>query len=326
MSLLLLVLVLFVSATGVFAEGASEADYPKQDIKAIIGSGAGGGSDAIMRKIGSIAEKSLPVTIYHVNKPGPSDATGAFEVMKAQPNGYTYGNLNYGSVVNAVFEELIPGYDLDKLEFFCLVTKEPDAIMVPADSPYKTFDDLIQAAKKNPGKIKVGDQGVGSRVYMELLRIEDKFGVEFNKVQYVKGSGPQREAILNGEIDAAITSLGDFAPLLQSGQAMGIVEFSDSENVTYPEVPTITELGHDGLLSGSFLALAVPKETPAAIVDKLEEVFRAAHETDEFRNWLASIGVSAAWLGNDEVDQFIADVQENEFKFLSKLKADGVLK
>ncbi|WP_319416019.1 tripartite tricarboxylate transporter substrate binding protein [Marispirochaeta aestuarii] len=310
-----------------FAEGQQDiSQYPSKDIKVIINAGAGGGTDTIMRKIISIAEKNLDVAVYPVNKPGAASASGPFEVMKSPANGYTLGNLNYGSVINAVWEELIAGYDLEKLEIFCMITQEADAIMVPADSPYKTFDDFIAAAKANPGKIKVGDQGVGSRVYMHLIRLEEEFGVEFNKVQYVEGSGPQREAILNGEIDAAITSLGDFTSLLTSGKARGLVEFSDSQNLTYTDVPPVTELGYSkDLMSGSFIMLGVPADTPKPIVDKLESIFYEAHQSREFRDWLATIGVTATWMPNGEVDEFLANVQKKEFTLLDRLKAEGAL-
>ncbi|MBD3307196.1 tripartite tricarboxylate transporter substrate binding protein [candidate division KSB3 bacterium] len=318
-------LMLMVAVICVSLVSAASAEYPEKDIKFIINAGAGGGTDTICRKIISIAEKSLDVAIFPVNVPGAASAAGPFEVMKSRPDGYTVGNINYDSVITAIWKELIPGYELEKLNIFALITKEPDALIVPGDSPWATFEEMIEDAKSRPGEIKVADQGVGSRVYLTVLLIEEKFGVEFNKISYVEGSGPQREAILNGEVDAAVTSLGDFAPLLNSGDAKGLVEFSDTQNLTYTDVPPAAELGYPELQSGSFITLSVPADTPDDVVGKLETIFHDAHQTDEFRDWLAKVGVTAAWLGQGDAMQFIKDVQEKEFTALERLQKQGVI-
>ncbi|NCB27431.1 MAG: tripartite tricarboxylate transporter substrate binding protein, partial [Bacteroidia bacterium] len=248
---LVLLTCVLLAASALFAQGAPEV-YPSKDIEFIVSSGAGGGTDAISRKVSQLAEKELGKSVYFVNKPGADDAVGPNLLMGAKADGYTIGNLNYGSIINAPFTGLIKGYDLAKLEIFALITQEPDAIMVGKNSPYKTFDALIAAAKANPGKIRVADQGIGSRVNLLALKIQELYGVKFNMISY-QSSAPQREAILNGEVDAAITSLGDFAPILNSGDAVGVVEFSTVRNAGYPTVPTSKELGlSDSLLSGSF--------------------------------------------------------------------------
>lgn len=310
----------------VFAAGTEEERaYPSRDIEVIINAGAGGGTDTIMRKIVSLIEGELPVSMFTVNKPGAASATGPNDVMNSEADGYTLGNLNYGSVINAVWEELIPGYDLAKLNFVALITQEDDAIMVGPDAPFQTFEAFIEAARQSPGEIRVADQGIGSRVYLHMLRIEELFGVEFNKISYAQGgSAAQREALVNGEVDAAITSLGDFAPLLNSGDAVGIVEFSSQPNPAY-DVPTIIELGYDDLLSGSFITLAVPADTPPDRVEVLEAAIYRAHQSSDFQSWLAGIGVAGPWLGDDEVEEFIEDVQAREFAFLDQLREQGIL-
>jgi len=319
---LLACLILF-SAT-LFAQGAPEA-YPSKDIEFIISSGAGGGTDAISRKVSMLAEKELGAAIYFVNKPGADDAVGPNSLMGSKPNGYSMGNLNYGSIINAPFTGLIKGYDLAKLEIFALITQEPDAIMVGKNSPYKTFDALIAAAKANPGKIRIADQGIGSRVSLLALKIQELYGVKFNMISY-KSSAPQREAILNGEVDAAITSLGDFAPILSSGDALGVIEFSTKRNAGYPEVPTSQELGlSDTLLSGSFLTLAVPAGTPADIVATLVKAFGAAATSKDFTDWTATVGVTPDFKSGADLKKFIDTKISGETKALQSLKDAGII-
>lgn len=322
---LVLLTCVLLAASALIAQGANEM-YPSKDIEFIVSSGAGGGTDAIARKVSQLAEKELGASIYFVNKPGADDAVGPNLLMGAKPDGYTIGNLNYGSIINAPFTGLIKGYDLAKVHIFALITQEPDAIMVGKNSPYKTFDALIAAAKANPGKIRVADQGIGSRVNLLALKIQDLYGVTFNMISY-QGSAPQREAILNGEVDAAITSLGDFAPILNSGDAVGVIEFSTKRNGGYPTVPVAKELGLDeSLLSGSFLTLAVPAGTPDDIVAKLEAAFRTAATSKEFSDWAATVGVAPDFKSGAELKTFIDGKISGETKALQALKDAGILK
>lgn len=308
----------------VFAQGAPE-EYPSKDIEFIVSSGAGGGTDAISRKVSQLAEKELGASVYFVNKPGADDAVGPNLLMGAKPNGYTIGNLNYGSIINAPFTGLIKGYELSKIEFFALITQEPDALMVGKDSPYKTFDAFIKAAKENPGQIRVADQGIGSRVNLQALKLQDLYDVEFKMISY-QGSAPQREAILNGEVDAAITSLGDFAPLLNSGDAIGVIEFSTVRNAGYPTVPTSTELGLDeSLLSGSFLTLAAPAGTPADIIAKLAAAYGKAASSKEFADWAATVGVTPDFRSGAELKTFLDAKIKGETKALQALKDAGTI-
>ena len=321
---IILLACLLLASAALFANGAPEV-YPSKDIEFIVSSGAGGGTDAISRKISQLAEKELGSAIYFVNKPGADDAVGPNLLMGAKNDGYTIGNLNYGSIINAPFTGLIKGYDLAKVQIFALITQEPDALMVGKNSPYKTFDAFIAGAKANPGKIKVADQGIGSRVNLLALKIQDIYGVKFNMISY-QGSAPQREAILNGEVDAAITSLGDFAPLLNSGDAIGVIEFSTVRNGGYPTVPTSKELGLDeSLLSGSFLTLAAPAGTPADIIEKLVKAFGSAATSKEFADWTKTVGVTPDFKSGAELKAFVDSKISGETRALQALKDAGVL-
>jgi tripartite-type tricarboxylate transporter receptor subunit TctC len=294
--------------------------YPSKDLQFIVGANAGGGTDAICRKIAQLAERELGASFFLINKPGASDAVGPNVLMGAKPDGYTIGNVNRGAVVDAVYQNLIAGYDLSKLQFVALVTEESDAIMVRKDTPYKTFDDLIKAAKANPGKIRIGDQGIGSRVNLLLRRVEAKYGVEFNKISYTS-SAPQREAIINREIEGAVTSLGDFAALLQSGGVRGLIEFSDSRNPAYPNIPTVIELGlGEDFLCGSFVSIAVPRGTAADKVQILETAFQKAVTSREFHEWAVLIGVTPRFMAGTELDAFVRNVQAKDFAALDDLK------
>jgi len=315
----------FICITCVFANGENEQGYPSKDIQFYVNADAGGGTDSICRKITQLAEKQLGGSFYLVNKPGVADAVGPSLIMAAKPDGYTIGNINYGSAVTAVYQKIVNDYSMDRLRFIALVTEECDAIMVSKRVPYRTFGAMIEAAKANPGKIKVGDQGIGSRVYLCVRKIEETYKVKFNKVSY-SSSASQREAMLNGEIDVAVTSLGDFASLLKSGDAVGVCEFSSIRNATYPTVPTCLESGMgEDFLSSSFLCIAAPKDIPDAIALKLESAFKVAVESKEFKDWTASIGITPHFLDGQALKKYIGNIQKKDFVALDELKKQGLI-
>lgn len=322
---LIAVLMLVLVCMPVFAQGAAEDAYPSKDIQFYVNADAGGGTDTICRKVTLMAEEALGSTFYLVNKPGVSDSVGPALCMDAAADGYTLCNVNYGSVVTAQFNKVTASYDVARLQPLCLVTEESDAVMISKNAPFKTFEEFIAYAKANPGKVRVGDQGIGSRVYLCVRKLEEFYGVEFNKISY-SSSAPQREAMLNGEIDAAVTSLGDFTPLLLSGDAIGIVEFSSVRNGAYTTVPTCLECGMDSsFLSSSFIYFAAPKGIDSAKADKLIAAFKDVIEGQEFKDWTTSIGVTAHFLTGADLDKFISDVQTKDFAALNELKAQGII-
>jgi len=308
-----------------FASQSFAADYPSKDIRMIIPWGAGGGTDGIVRKLGTIAEKDIGQSIYAENIEGGISATGIMQVMKARPDGYTLGALTYDSVVTVPWQGLLPTYKLDKLKLIARVTSEPDAIIVASDSPYKSVSDLVASAKENPGKIKVGIQNTGSRLHLAMLQFQQLTGTEFKLIAYPGGAAPQKEAILSDEVDVVATSMGDFSALLEGGDVRGLVEFSDNRNPTFPDVPTAKEEGVD-LQIGSFIVLTAPADTPDDVIAKVEANYKAALESDEFQEWVSKVGVSPNWLGSDEVTAWAEETQKTLFDQMQALVDQGVIK
>ena len=309
-----------VAVTG----SAALADYPKKDLRIIVPWGAGGGTDGIVRKIASIAEKDFGASIFVENIEGGVSATGISQLMGSQADGYTIGALTYDSVITVPWQGLLPDYDLQRLDFVARVTAEPDALIASTGSEYKTLDDVISASKANPGDLKIGMQNVGSRLHLALLQLQDERDVEFKLIAYPGGAAAQKEAMLNGEVNLVATSLGDFSSMIDDGKAQGLVEFSDTPNPTYSDVPTAAAEGLD-LRMGSFIVLAAPDGTPSDIVAKLEATFQAAYESDEFQTWLASVGVTPAWLGTADVTPWADATSAAIYEQLDDLVKAGII-
>lgn len=303
---------------------AAQADYPERDIRVVVPWGAGGGTDGIVRKITSLAEPQFDgASMYVENIEGGVSATGVGQVMSARPDGYTIGTLTYDSVVTVPWQGMLPTYKMDKLKLIARITSEPDALIVDANSGYETLDDVIEAAKADPGQVRVAVQNLGGRVHLTLLQLQDMADVEFKIVSYPGGAAPQKEAILSDEVDIALTSLGDFANLIEDGTVRGVVEFTSTRNPTY-DVPTSVEEGYE-LQNGSFIIVAAPADTPDDVVSALEGAYKAAYDTEEFQTWIASVGVTPDWMGSDEVTTWANDTAQGLFTEMDALVESGVL-
>ncbi|BES73082.1 tripartite tricarboxylate transporter substrate binding protein [Marinobacter nanhaiticus D15-8W] len=319
------ILTLFCVAT--LAANVAYADFPSRDVRLIVPAAAGGGTDAIVRKISNIAEESLPVSMYVENVEGGMTATGLLQLMKARPDGQTIAAITYDSIITIPWKGMLPGFNMEKMRMIARITREADAITVSESAPYQTLGDLIAAAKEKPNSIRIGIQNMGARTHLTLLQLQEQTGAKFKIVSYDNSAASQKEALLNGEVDAVVTSLGDLAPLIESGQARGLVEFSDTQNEGFPDVPPVTDTdtGLD-LQMGSFIVMVAPARTPDDIIEKLETTYHKAYESDEFQQWLKQIGVTPAWLGTDEVTQWANDTQQRLFGTMDALVEKGVLK
>lgn len=309
---------LLALSTCVVTATAAAAEFPTRDIRVIVPWPAGGGADAISRKISNIAEQDLSQSIYVENIAGAVTATGLIQMTNARPDGHTVGMLTYDSVITLPRGKMVPGYALDNMKLIARITSEPDAIVVAQQTGIETFEQLIERAKENPGEVRIGVAPKGSGPYLSAIQLEQLLDVDFNVITYAGSSSASSEALLSGELDAAISSLGDFSGIIESGDVRGVIELSSVQNETYTDVPTISSKGFD-LQTGSFLVLAAPANTPDDVVATLESTFKTAYETEEFQSWLAQIGVTADWLGTDGVDDWVDGLQTKMFGLMDDL-------
>lgn len=263
-------------------------------------------------------------TMYVENIDGGISATGVSQVMRADPDGYTIAALTYDSVVTIPWQNMLPSYDMDNLKLIARVTSEPDALVMSSGSEYKTLEQLIAAATESPETIRIAIQNIGGRVHLAALQLEQKTGAKFKIVSYPGGAGPQKEAILSGEATGAVTSLGDFANLLDDGTVVGLAEFSSSPNPTFGDVPLAKTLGVD-LEIGSFIVMAAPAGTPDDVVAKIESAYKKAYDSAEFQEWVASVGVTPDWLGAADVTQWAEETQTALFGQMEALVTQGIL-
>ena len=294
------------------------ADFPSRDIRLIVPWAAGGGADGISRKISNIAEQDLPKSIYVENINGAVTATGLMQMTRARPDGQTIGVLTYDSVITLPRGKMVPGYSLDKMSLIARITKEADSIVVSKQSGFNSFEELIAAAKAKPNTVRIGVAPKGSGPYLAVHRLEKLTGVKFNVITYPGSSSAETEALLSGELDGAISSLGDFSGIIESGDAKGVIELSSEQNPSFPDVPPISTHGYQ-LETGSFILLAAPKGTPKDTIAIIENSFKKAYDSTEFQEWILKVGVTPSWLGSKDVQAWIDELQSSTFKEMDAL-------
>jgi tripartite-type tricarboxylate transporter receptor subunit TctC len=173
----------------------------------------------------------------------------------------------------------------DPLKDFIFIFQYGDLVpiyIVPADSPHKSFKEVMEFARKNPGKFSVGTPGVGTspNLAMELIKLKEK--IDIPVIPY-GGSAPAMTALLGGHISCVGTSTPTAIPYIKSNKARAIAITADQRNEATPDVPTLKELGYTYAVLREVFLLAAPKGTPPAIVGKLIDAFRKAAATSEYR-------------------------------------------
>ena len=314
-------------STTVFMMAGSSAwaaDYPRKDIMHIMPWSAGGGTDTVMRTFMSFAEEPLGVGINTQNVTGAQSGVGTLRLMKSRPDGYTIGSLTWDSVITVPYYKLVPGYDTEQLSFLGSVTIHPTAIVVREDAPWQTVEELVEAAKAAPGTIKISNAGTGGVWHLPALDFEQQAGIELLHVPYPKGSGPQREALLSGETDAASTSISAAYSAVEAGQARVLAVMSDERYPGFPEVPTVKEAGYD-VVWGSFRIIATQADVDAEQQKVLETAFASVFDNPDFQKKAEETGMGATWMTKDEIKAYIASSQKKAFALMDKLVEDGVL-
>src|SRR5512143_135028 len=251
--------------------------YPNRPIQLIISIPAGGGGDVNARLLAEVLAKNVGVQIVPVNKPGAADTVGADAIAKSKKDGYTIGYTSSGAmvttrIVNPENVHYDPLKDFDQLGLHVFF---PTAFAVQANSPWKTFGELIDYAKKNPGKLRVSTAGVGSTSNFDVEITKSLTGAEFTHVPF-KGGEAVVTALLGGHVEMSYDIVGKFMPHVEAGKLRILLV---SRKISFlPNVPTITELGYKReLLSGwhgMFGPSGLPEDVKKVLIPAVEKAVR----------------------------------------------------
>lgn len=253
---------------------AADASYPTQPIKVIVPATPAGGSDVITRVLTNAVATATGWTFVVDNRPGASGIIGTDAVAKSKPDGLTLGMGQTATLaINSELFRRIPYDPLKDFTAIALVAAQPVVLVVRADSPFKSLNDLVAAHRKRP--LTMGSAGAGTVGQLVSEMLAQRVGSRFTLVPY-KGASPALADVVGGQTDCMFTTPSSALPLLQSGHLKALA-ISSSERVSIlPGIPTVAEAGFRDFKATEWKVLVGPAGMPEAVVQRINlEVQRA---------------------------------------------------
>jgi tripartite-type tricarboxylate transporter receptor subunit TctC len=301
---------------------ASAQQFPDKPIQLMVAFPAGGSTDVAARIVATIAEKALGQSIVVLNKGGAGGQIGWTELVRQKPDGYYIGFINLPATNTVILDPERKAIFTEK-DFTPIINQvlDPGVIWVRADSPYKTVQDLIDAAKKSPGTIRAATTGILSDDHLAILMTEEAApGANFRLV-HLEGGAAQFKEIMSGNIDVAFDNVGSIVKRVQSGEVRALAVMDDVRSKFLPDVPTMKELGYSTVISSSTRGIAGPKGMPAPIVDKLRDVLHKAMVDPEHVKKLEDQGIAIKIMVGGEYDKYFADTHAKAKKYTEWAKS-----
>ena len=277
---------------GLFALALSfpvAAQYPERPVTMLTGYPAGGLVDVTARLLAEGMKDRFPKGLVVQMKPGAAGAVAVTELVRAQPDGYTFVLTPHSAlVIAAQMQELAYKTPDDYLPFINLVSYYP-MIAVRTESPYKTVQDLVADAKAKPGAVRIGSPGEGTSSHLNLEEFMRLAGIKMIHAPY-QGWGHSSTALLGGHIDAVVAQPGELKGQVDGKRVRVLVAFQPQRHPVFPDVPTAKESGWD-VANGVWYLLMAPKGTPAPAVKYLHDAAKEAIEDPKFAKSMAERGI-----------------------------------
>lgn len=260
--------------------GARAQAWPARPINVIIAYPAGGSTDIAARAILPHLEKYLPgANFVAVNRPGAGGEVGTTELSTSRPDGHTIGFLNAPSYIMKPYEGR-SRYTKDSFTYLGNLVYDAGAIAVRADSPIRSFADVVARLKAQPSGLGISSAGLGTDDHLGISIIQRLAGVQFNHVPF-NGDAPAVTNLMGGHVDMCMLNIGYLTPRMRAGQLRVLAVAAEERHAWAPDVPTFRELGID-YVGGSSRGLGAPRGLPAEITARLIEVIGKAVADPEF--------------------------------------------
>jgi tripartite-type tricarboxylate transporter receptor subunit TctC len=284
------------AAAALLSTGAAwaQGSWPQRPVRIVVPFGAGGIADLTARTVGEALSHRLGQAVVIENRPGAGGVVAGETVAKAEPDGYTLLLMSNGTAVSAGLFAKLP-FDAQKdFEPVSLIGQFDLAIVVPANSRYQSLQELLAAAKAQPGKLNIATINVGSTQNLAAELFKNTAGVQAQVVPF-NGTPAVITALRGGQVDAAVEILGPVKTQITSGGLHALAVMGDKRSAALPKVPTVAESG--GALAkfnvSSWNALAAPAKTPADVVQRLAKELATVLADAQVRAKLAQIDVEA---------------------------------
>ena len=283
----------------VLARTQNTHSFPSRSLKMVVPYAAGGTVDLIGRMLANRFGPLLGQTVIVENRAGAGTTIGADAVARSEPDGHT---LFLGT--NSAFTispQLMPKLGYDAIQGFAaigMVTELPNLLLVKPDSPYKSFDDLVQAARKQPGKLSYASYGAGSTAHLSGEAIKSKLGIDLIQVPYKSGAQTV-QAVLSGEVSVAYDTVLGSVARVKSGQVRALAVTSAKRYFSLPDVPAMEDLGLAGSEVVAWVGCFVPATTPLPAQKALTNALRKTMADPQTQKEFLNLGVQAQFMEPD---------------------------
>lgn len=296
---------------------AAAENFPSHAIEFVVPFAAGGGLDQNARAFAQNYAEVLKQTVVVNNQAGAAGTIGLQGVARAKPDGYTLAFTPAVSLSSGPHRLKSVNYNLDSFEYVCQVFDNIFSIAVRQDAPYQTLDDLLDAARQQPGRVSYGSSGIGSIPHLGTANIENEAKVELNHIPY-KGDGPMLADLLSDRLDFGGVLASSITGQIQAGQLRLLAVYSDKRHPAFPDVPTLTEAGVP-VVQLSFGGLLAPAGTPAPVIAKLESACDTVTQSEKYLAWAAAANQVIDYLPSDGFRQRMRQDSEQQAATLKRL-------
>jgi len=295
----------------------AQAGYPSKPINWVVGFPPGGGADGVTRLVAAKVSQNIGQPVVVENRPGASSIIAAQYVAQAAPDGYTIMSVEQGSMVfNTALYSKLP---YDPVRDFVPVSNMIRAPLILAVNPSFPADDLksfVEHVRQNPGKLNYGSPGRGLAHQLAMEAFKQKAKLDIVDVQY-KGIAPVVQDVVAGQIPMGVIDTVVILPHLRGGKLRALASFSDKRLAVTPDVPSMAELGYEGLDIAPIVGVAAPRSTPREIVARLNaEIVRAVRDPQVTAK-LTGLGLE---LVADTPEQFAAFLKSEGSRWLPLIR------
>ena len=293
----------------------AQAPWPSQPVKLLIAFPAGGPTDLTMRVLAENAAKLIGQAVVVENRPGAGGTLPAQALQQARPDGHTLAQIPLG-VFRLPYTTKISWDPVKDITYLLGITGYAFGVVVPSESPLKTWADLVAWAKANPGKLAYGSTGVLISPHLTMEDIAQRLGLELNHIPY-KGSADLMQALLGGQLMAAADSTG-FAPHVASGKLRVLCTWGEQRLAKFPDVPTLKELGLP-IVQASPYGLGAPKGMEPGLATRIHDAFKAAMEMPNHVEALARYDQQLLPMNPQQYSRFAEETFKREKALVEKL-------
>ncbi|MEK7754080.1 MAG: tripartite tricarboxylate transporter substrate binding protein [Acidobacteriota bacterium] len=292
------------AALAPLSASAQGANWPNKPVKFVVPFPPGGSVDPLARMLAVKLSESMGQQFIVENKPGASGSIGTAYVAKSAPDGYSFVFVFDTHAVNPT---LLPmSFDTVKdLAPVMLIGTAPMAIATHPSKPYKTFADVIAAAKAKPDSVSYGSIGNGSLGHLTLTLVQRAGGFTLVHVPY-KGGGPMIQDALGGQVDLAVGTVAVLSPQVRGGKLRAVAVTGDKRSRSMPDVPALAEQGFPGFSALAWWGIFAPAGTPKPILDKFHaELVKALNLPDVHKTLSETLGMDLVMSSQDGLQQFL---------------------